>query len=353
MHLSKVLSQNSIKLIFQRYSFKTSEMSAFEAPVNALPASVVALLSEKTVNEKLPHLLGAVLFACRHISENIRNSGYSADVVGTQNDFGDHQLHVDIEADNTLFAALKDSGLVAMASSEENPTEIACGGEGYSVGFDPLDGSSIVDCNFAVGTILGIWPGSTLLNRTGREQVCSLVTMYGPRVTIAVALNGNSTISGEPISLELTMHPHCWVVSKPKLTIAPKSKTFAPGNLRATSDNPAYKQLVDYWIDNKYTLRYSGGLVPDVYHILIKGGGVLANASSASAKAKLRLLYECAPIALIIEAAGGASCVCSSEVQVHLEPLSLLDVPVSELDKRVGVCYGSTEEVERFKKLLF
>jgi sedoheptulose-bisphosphatase len=57
-------------------------------------------------------------------------------------------------------------------------------------------------------------------------------------------------------------------------------------------------------IESKYTLRYSGGLVPDVYHILIKGEGVLANASSPSAKAKLRLVFEAAPIALIIEAAG-------------------------------------------------
>ena len=93
-----------------------------------------------------------------------------------------------------------------------------------------------------------------------------------------------------------------WIISKPKLSIAPKATTFAPGNLRATSDNEKYRALVSYWIEKKYTLRYSGGLVPDVYHILIKGQGVLANASSASAKAKLRLLFECAPIALIVEA---------------------------------------------------
>ena len=60
--------------------------------------------------------------------------------------------------------------------------------------------------------------------------------------------------------------------------------------------------------------RYSGGLVPDVYHILVKGQGVLSNASSRQAKAKLRLLFEAAPIALIIEAAGGATCVCPTEV---------------------------------------
>ena len=56
----------------------------------------------------------------------------------------------------------------------------------------------------------------------------------------------------------------------------------------------------------RYTLRYTGGMVPDVYHILIKGKGVFTNVSSPTAKAKLRLLYECAPIALLVEAAGGA-----------------------------------------------
>ena len=61
------------------------------------------------------------------------------------------------------------------------------------------------------------------------------------------------------------------------------------------------------WNDDiRYQLRYTGGMVPDVYHILIKNKGVFSNVASAAAKAKLRLLYECAPIALLIEAAGGA-----------------------------------------------
>ena len=106
-------------------------------------------------------------------------------------------------------------------------------------------------------------------------------------------------------------------------------------------------------IANKYTLRYSGGLVPDVYHILLKGEGVLSNASSPTARAKLRLVFECAPIALIVEAAGGASCVCPSESAEHLDPISVLDLPISDLDRRIGVCFGSAEEVERFKKHIF
>lgn len=298
-----------------------------------------------------------MLTACRTIGTNLRNVGYTSEKTGTENVFGDKQLDVDVKTDAVMFECLTNSGVVHVAASEENPLEIDCGTTcvegGFSVGFDPLDGSSIVDANFAVGTIAGIWPGRGLLGRTGREQVASFVTMYGPRVTMALALNANATANGEAICLEVTMGPLEWFVTRPRFVIGAKAKTFAPGNLRATADHPGYKALVNDWIEKKYTLRYSGGLVPDVYHILIKGEGVLANASSPSAKAKLRLLFEAAPIALLIEAAGGSSCACPSEAAEAMAPMSLLDVPISDLDKRVGVCYGSLLEVEKFKTHIF
>lgn len=221
-----------------------------------------------------------------------------------------------------------------------------------------------------------VFPGRGLLHRQGREQVAALIAQYGPRVTVALGFSGLSTSSGDGHSLELTMLPDRWVISIPKFVISAKGKTFAPGNLRATADNPKvrcrvgrsfnflcyffqavvlfqYNALVMYWIEKKYTLRYSGGLVPDVYHILIKGEGVLSNASSPGAKAKLRLLFEALPIALIIEAAGGLSCVCPSEAGETMDPVSLLDVDVSDMDKRVGVCFGSRDEVERFRAHIF
>lgn len=319
----------------------------------SLPSELSAQISEEGRAAGLDVLIAHLLEGCREIGTTLRDGGYSNEKVGTTNAFGDAQLDVDVKTDEVLFKVLKASGLVYVAASEENPVEIPCNGAGYSVAFDPLDGSSIVDANFAVGTIVGIWPGNGLLNRNGREQVASMVVQYGPRVTAALALNTSSTVSGTMISMELTMRPNAWIVSIPKFSIAPKAKTFAPGNLRATSDSPNYMRLVQYWIEQKYTLRYSGGLVPDVYHILIKGEGVLSNASSPAARAKLRLLFEAGPIALIIEAAGGASCVCASEAAEALAPISLLDVNISDLDKRVGVCYGSTQEVERFKLHIF
>lgn len=321
--------------------------------IDNVPEEVLGLLNSATVEIGFVKLLENILVASRDIGENLRNCAFSANIIGTTNEFGDNQLDVDVKADAVLFEAMRKSGVVAVASSEEMPHEISCGGMGYSVAFDPLDGSSVIDANFAVGTILGIWPGDSLLNRTGREQACSLVVQYGPRVTAAIAFNEQITANGEPISFEITMHNTGWVVTKSRLVISPVSKTFAPGNLRATLDNPEYKTLVDYWIEQQYTLRYSGGLVPDIYHILMKGQGVMSNASSKSSKAKLRLLYECAPIALIIEAAGGATCVCPSEAAEPMDPVSLLDVPIDHLDRRVGVCFGSTTEVDRFRKHIF
>ena len=318
-----------------------------------LPTELVAILNDSSEKSGLQSLLSSMLESIREIGSTLRECGYSSSHVGTQNAFGDHQLDVDVKTDELIFSCLRSSSLVHVAASEENPVEIECGGVGFSVAFDPLDGSSIVDCNFAVGTIIGIWPGNGLLNRTGREQSAALVAQYGPKVTIALAVSGLGTLSGKSIAVELTMLPTEWIVSNECLSIQQKGKTFAPGNLRATADNDRYKRLVNYWIENQYTLRYSGGLVPDVYHILIKGEGVLANASSPKAKAKLRLLFEAAPIALIVEAACGATCVCPSEAAEVIEPTSLLDVIVSDLDKRVGVCFGSAVEVERFKTHIF
>ena len=75
---------------------------------------------------------------------------------------------------------------------------------------------------------------------------------------------------------------------------------FSPGNLRATFDNPNYEKLISYYVGEKYTLRYTGGMVPDVFQIIVKEKGVFTNVSSPSTKAKLRLLFEVAPLGLLV-----------------------------------------------------
>lgn len=121
---------------------------------------------------------------------------------------------------------------------------------------------------------------------------------------------------------------------------------FAPGNLRATNDNDRYDALVKHWIAERYTLRYSGGMVPDVYHMFAKSGGVFSNVSSEKARAKLRLLYEVAAMGLLVECAGGMT-------THEFEDKSVLDIVIDDLDKRLGVCFGSKGEVEKYKQFMF
>jgi sedoheptulose-bisphosphatase len=277
---------------------------------------------------------------------------------GTQNLSGDDQLHLDIDCDNAVFEALRKSNVFSVAASEETPVEtnVSSGNDNddddestsFSIGFDPLDGSSIIDANFSVGSIFGIWPGKGVLNRTGKEQVASAVSLYGPRTTLCIALPKSSTNLGKDMVLEVTLtnHSTTWDLSRQSITIQPSGKIFAPGNLRASNDNSKYNALIQYWIQERYTLRYSGGMVPDVYHIFAKSKGVFANVSSEKAKAKLRLLYEVAPLGLIVECAGGMT-------THEFYDKSVLEEVISDLDKRLGVCFGSSDEVLKYKQFMF
>eukprot|EP00397_Hematodinium_sp_SG-2012_P043550 GEMP01048435.1.p2 GENE.GEMP01048435.1~~GEMP01048435.1.p2 ORF type:complete len:169 (+),score=44.75 GEMP01048435.1:555-1061(+) len=166
------------------------------------------------------------------------------------------------------------------------------------------------------------------------------MSMYGPRVSMILAVQG--------VAMELQHLKGTWVVTREKLEIAPKGKIFAPGNLRASQDHTGYDSMVATWLKEKYTLRYTGGMVPDVYHILLKQKGVFANVPSQSAKAKLRLIYECAPIAYIIEAAKGKALVATERDATQ----NVLDVTIDDMDQRLGVCYGGTDEIEKLQEHL-
>mmetsp|Transcript_28592 Transcript_28592/g.46340 ORF Transcript_28592/g.46340 Transcript_28592/m.46340 type:complete len:391 (+) Transcript_28592:92-1264(+) len=285
-------------------------------------------------DETLKKVLTDLADAIRTISYKVRTASCSA--TSCFNSFGDEQLAVDVLADNLLFDALRRCGVVYAASSEEVSDVVVLNEAGsYSVAFDPLDGSSIIDTNFAVGTIFGVWPGKELVGVTGRQQVAAGVGIYGPRTQLMLTVkNGTHEF--------LLEQDGSWVHAKEIYEIGP-GKLFAPGNLRATMDNPGYAALVDYWLKEKYQLRYTGGMVPDVNQILIKGRGVFCNPASEKAPAKLRVLYEVAPLGLLIENAGGAT----SEGTT-----SVLDIKILTTEQRSQVCYGYKDEVKRFEEYL-
>lgn len=318
-------------------------------------------------------------------------------VTGSTNSFGDEQLQVDMACDDLIFQRLAACPACCGASSEERPEMRVLPGSGYTVVFDPLDGSSIVGANFAVGSIFGVWPGLGVEGRCGAEQAAAAYAVYGPRTLLVWArpragpespLVVQQLVLGSSGSWQRLPHPrrlppHHSSPGPPPASSSSSSsgpqpgegedagpgpaggagdrikaavqgggsswigcgkKLFAPANLRCCAGNRLYWQLVEDWVAAGYTLRYTGGMVPDVHHILAKGGGVFVSPSSAAAPPKLRLVYECAPLALIVEAAGGASS--------HDGESSVLSARITSCQQRCPIVLGAQDLVEASRAAL-
>ncbi|KAF9598509.1 hypothetical protein IFM89_028041 [Coptis chinensis] len=301
--------------------------------------SLEEFLAKATPDKGLVRVLMCMSEAIRTIAFKVRTA--SCGGTACINSFGDEQLAVDMLADKLLFEALRHSHFCKYACSEEVPELQDMEGPvegGFSVAFDPLDGSSIVDTNFTVGTIFGVWPGDKLTGVTGRDQVAAAMGIYGPRTTYVLA------VKGFPGTHEfLLLDEGKWQHVKETTEIG-EGKMFSPGNLRATFDNADYDKLINYYVREKYTLRYTGGMVPDVNQIIVKEKGVFTNVISPTTKAKLRLLFEVAPLGFLIEQAGGYS---SDGTK------SVLDKEIQQLDERTQVAYGSKNEIIRFEETLY
>src|SRR5262249_43995721 len=163
--------------------------------------------------------------------------------------FGEEQLKLDLLSNQIVEEELRESYLVHSYASEEcEEIETLRESARYFVAFDPLDGSSLVDANLAIGSIFGIYEQNAV-GKTARHQIAALYLVYGPR-TILVYCAGQGAHSfylndvGEFLLLQ------------ENLTVGETVKTYGPGNLRAVVDTPAYRRLVDGWLDQSLTLRY-------------------------------------------------------------------------------------------------
>ena len=126
-----------------------------------------------------------ILEACKEIAEHLRYS--TVNKIQTTNSFGDVQLDQDVQTDSLIFEALRNTNMVYSALSEERSYVTMLSEEGkYIVTFDPLDGSSIIDTNFTIGSIFAIWPKGDLNEMTGRDIVGGALCLYGSRTNILI-----------------------------------------------------------------------------------------------------------------------------------------------------------------------
>jgi len=192
---------------------------------------------------------------------------------------------------------LKKTRLVRYIATEEQPRiiEIDNPKNQFGVVIDPLDGSSLIDVNLAVGTIIGIYPGTVL--DMGKNMIAAMYILFGPLTTLTFT-TGNGVhdfVMDEKGEFHLTAED----------IKIPDAKIYAPGALRKDY-LPAHSKFISSLENDGYKLRFSGSFVADMHQILHKGGVFTYPGIKGKEKGKLRLLFEANPMGKIVSEAGGA-----------------------------------------------
>ena len=287
------------------------------------------------IETELRRLIWQIGVMGKYISAKIHESNRK--LAGFANIYGEQQLALDRSADEILQSQFKFSGFVREYASEEQPDiiEIGEGDETYSVTADPLDGSSLVDTNLAIGTIIGIYRGR-LCEIGENDIVAAMYITYGPLITLVYS-------AGKGTHEFVLNREGEYVLSEHNITLKDKGSIYSLGGLRKDW-LPQHRKFVEHLEDEGYKLRYSGGFVPDINQILIKKGGIFTYPALVNAdNGKLRLIFELKPMAFLIEQAGG-------KATNGLE--DILKLKPNSLDQRSPIYIGSRLEVQKAKDFL-
>jgi len=288
-------------------------------------------LRRQDICDKLVHLICEIAEASKYVINAVRTGDLG--VAGTSNLYGEEQLALDVLSDRIIRKRLIHSGVVCNIASEEMDKvyQVTTDADGlYSVAYDPLDGSSLVDVNLAVGTIVSIFRGDNLFQE-GRKQVAAMYILYGPRVSLVYSV-------GDGVH-EFTMNQLMeYYLTRENVQMHSDGNIYSPGGLR-NKYNEGDRNFIRYLEAKGCKLRYSGGFVPDINQVLMKGKGLfMYPALNGSPNGKLRLLFELNPMAYLIEHAGGAATNGRTPI---------LDIKPECLDQREPIYIGCVDDVNR------
>ena len=287
------------------------------------------------VETELRRLIWQIAVTGKYISAKIHESNRK--LAGFKNMYGEEQLALDKSSDEILKNQLQFSGFVREYASEERDQiiQIGKGEEKYFVTADPLDGSSLVDTNLAIGTIIGIHNG-TMYGKGRDTMVAALYITYGPLITMVYS-------AGKGTHEFVLNREGEYVLSEENITLEEKGSIYSLGGLRKEW-TPEHLHYIEFLEAEGYKLRYSGGFVPDINQVLIKRGGVFTYpALKKSPQGKLRLIFELQPMAFLIEQAGGMATDGKSDI---------LAIKPNTLDHRSPIYIGSRFEVEKVKEYM-
>ncbi|EEZ98675.1 fructose-1,6-bisphosphatase 1 [Tribolium castaneum] len=296
---------------------------------------------------ELTQLLNSIQTAVKVISSAVRRAGITKlfGTVGHTNVQGEEVKKLDCLANELFINMLSSSYTVALLISEENETviEIETDKRGkYIVAFDPLDGSSNIDCLVSIGSIFAIMkktdnsiPSVKDALQPGNQVVAAGYALYGSATMMVISVgNGVHGFMLDPSVGE-------FILTDKNMTIPKRGKIYAINEGYTHQWDDAVKEYVSNKKDpskgKPYNARYVGSMVADVHRTIKYGGIFIYPATRDSPNGKLRLLYECIPMAFIMTQAGGLA---------SNGKIPILDVQPTSLHQRCPIFLGSKEDVE-------
>jgi fructose-1,6-bisphosphatase I len=307
---------------------------------------------------ELSRIFNSIKLAAKVISHKVNKAGLVDIIggVGEKNIQGEDQQKLDVYANKVFIQTLINREIVCGIASEENDDFLTIKGSDngnnnkYVLLMDPLDGSSNIDVNVSVGTIFSVYRRITPVGtpvkledflQPGTAQVAAGYVIYGTSTMLAYT-------TGQGVN-GFTLNPAIgtFYLSHPKM------KCPADGNIYSVNEGnyihfpQGVKDYIKYCQQEEderpYTSRYIGSLASDIHRNLIKGGVYLYPTSSKAIKGKLRLLYECNPMAFIVEQAGGKA---SDGVN------RVMEIEPTELHERTAFFCGSYKMVEKIEECI-
>ena len=308
---------------------------------------------------ELSRLLSSIKIASKIVNREVNKAGI-ADILGkagNENVQGEEQMKLDVFANDIFIDALSHREIVCGIASEENEDFIEIKGNennahmnNYVVLIDPLDGSSNVDVNVSVGTIFSIYRRVTPVKtpvkmedflQKGVNQVAAGYVIYGSS-TMLVYTTGNG-VNG------FTLDPSVgtYFLSHPNMTYPKTGKIYSINEGNYAKFPQGVKEYIKYCQEEEgnrpYTSRYIGSLVADLHRNMLKGGIYIYPSYAHAPNGKLRLLYECNPMAFLAEQAGAKA---TNGFQ------RILEIEPTSLHQRVPFFCGSVEMVEKAEEFM-
>ena len=314
--------------------------------------------SFKYTSGELTKLLNSIRLAAKVVNHEVSKAGL-VDIIGAAGDTniqGEDQQKLDVYANEKFIQALTKRNIVCGIASEEEDDYITINSQDdnhqnkYIVLIDPLDGSSNIDVNVSVGTIFSIYRRVTPIGtpvtmedflQKGNQQVAAGYVVYGTS-TMLVYTTGDG-VNG------FTLNPAIgtFYLSHPNMQFPEDGRIYSVNEGNYIHFPQGVKNYIKYCQeeegDRPYTSRYIGSLVSDFHRNMIKGGIYLYPKSSLNSDGKLRLLYECNPMAFIAEQANGKASNGFTRI---------LDIDPSELHQRVPFICGSRNMVEKAEEFM-